>query len=107
MTDKLIEAIARWLCEERDPGIMQNDPGYWTRYKPEAMELIAALARVGLAVAENAKLIDAVLEQADADSYAVEAEFSAGSDEQYEKERAAIAHVRTMLLSALPKPGGE
>jgi len=65
------------------------------------------LARVGLAVAKNAKLIDAVLEQADADSYTVEAEFSAGSDEQYEKERAAIAHVRTMLLSALPKPGGE
>lgn len=74
---------------------------------PSQIKTVFALARVGLAVAENAKLIDAVLEQADADSYTVEAEFSAGSDEQYEKERAAIAHVRTMLLSALPKPGDE
>ncbi len=48
MADKLIETIARWLCEERDPGIMLTDPGYWTRYKPEAMELIAALDKAGM-----------------------------------------------------------
>lgn len=50
MADKLIETIARWLCEERDPGIMLTDPGYWTRYKPEAMELIAALDKAGMRI---------------------------------------------------------